>query len=429
MYNLSHIHIDLDRVLRNLFCVYAFSLPFELALEILFDIDTIFKPFRIMSLIIIGVFVIRIFKIRLYLNPKDKTDLLLYAVFIYGILISFVRIIGGVFNFGLFYNDLFQFGLHIASFFIFKAIPYSQKQMLKLFKWFFFGMLTNAGYIFTEFVIFGHHGRQAGFTDNPNYGSLGLVAGIIFLMLQTNYIRRFWKQIVSILLILFLTYIFIIEGSRTGLVMLIIANIFFFFFSTFRKKVMVLIISGLIVLLIIPQNLDKVTVGGGPLILVARVMYDIEHQEEDVRFVVWRGVFRTLEDVGYMGMGIGQFKAKFAKYYSEEPNELILEMVNRGYFLSTHNDYLAILTDYGVPSLLFYISYLFFTLKKVTRRMLYPEEDPESQMIHRLAFILFCCLIVFGIAAENFQHPLFWFLLAFSTKNFIRKQSLMELNT
>jgi len=296
MYNPYAISIDLDRVLRNLFYLYAFSLPFELAFEILLGIDTIFKPFRIISLLIIGVFMLRVLKKGIHLDPDNRTDLLLYFVFIYGILVSFIRIIGGVFNFGLFYNDLFQFSLHIAIFFIFKTIPISKNQMWTLFQCFFFGLLVNSGYIWFDFLILGHHGRQSGFTDNPNYSSLGLVAGISFLMLQLNYIRQFWKQILYLFLILFLIYIFIIEGSRTGLVMLIIANFFIFFFYTFRKKILLLFLIGFIALLLIPQQLGNLRIGGGPLILITRVLNKHNSGEEDVRFIVWRGAFRVLED-------------------------------------------------------------------------------------------------------------------------------------
>ena len=419
MHNPTQIQIDLDGILRKLFYVYAFSLPFELVLEILFGIETIFKPFRILSLLIIGVFILRVLKNGLHLNPDDRTDLFLYFVFVYGILISFVRIIGGLFNFGLFYNDLFQFSLHVLTFFIFKTLSMSKGQMWTLFRFFFFGVLINAAYIFSDFVFFGHYGRQAGFVDNPNYGSLGLVAAITFLMLKVNYLYQFWKQILYGILILFLIYIFIIEGSRTGLVMFVIANCFLFLFYTVRKKLMLLSISGIVILLLASQQLKNVTIGGAPLVLVSRVANNLNAEKEDVRFVVWRGAFRLLEDQGYAGIGIGQFKAMFPKYFIDESESLILKMVNRGYFLSIHNDYLAILTDYGLPSLLFYLMYLFFTFKKVTRRILYPAEDAEGEMLNRFAFILFSCLIIFGLSAENFQHPLFWFLLAFSTKKWI----------
>jgi len=86
------------------------------------------------------------------------------------------------------------------------------------------------------------------------------------------------------------------------------------------------------------------------------------------------------------------------------------------------------LTDYGLPSLLFYLAYLFLAFKKVTRRLFYPTEDEETRLLYRFAFILFSCLVVFGMAAENFQHPLFWFLLAFSTKKYIEKESVIAFN-
>jgi len=407
--------IDFDRILWYLFCAFAFSLSFELGFEVMLGIDTIFKPFRILSLLIIGVFGLRFLKKGMRFNPIDSPDVLLYFVFVYGMLVSLVRIISGVFNMGLFYNDVFQFGLHIASFFIFKSIPYTSRQIWTVFTFFFAGALVNGAYIFTQFAILGHFGRQAGFIDNPNYGALGLVACIVFLLLKINSFRRFWHKIVCGLLILFLVYIFIIQGSRTGLVILVMANIILFFFYTIRFRFLLVLLSGLIVLLLMPHDLKQLKVGGGPLILVSRVMKNL-NPEEDVRYIVWKGVFRTLEDVGYGGMGIGQFKAQFPKYFGEESHKLILEMVNRGYFLSTHNDYLAILTDYGLPSLFFYLAFLFFTFKRVFRKLIYPSEDDETEMLNRFGFIMLFCLIVFGLAAENFQHPLYWFILAISTK-------------
>lgn len=415
--NPYQLHINLDSILKKLFLAYAFVLPFELAFEMLFDIETIFKPFRIVALLIIAAFTIRSLKKGLYFNMNYRSDIFLYLVFVYGILISLVNIVTGIFNFGLFYNDLFQTGLNVLVFFIFKAIPLEKSFVHKVFRSFLLGLVVNAIYIFSEFYFMGHHGRQAGFTDNPNYGSLGLVTGITYLMLNLNYIRQYWKKIAYLGLIIFLIYIFIIEGSRAGLVMLIVSNIFLFFFYSAKSKAVLLTVSLGIILMLIPRKLDTITIGGGPLILISRVAEDINTGQEDVRFAVWRGVFRVLEDRGYQGIGIGQYKAIFPYYYGEETNELINDIIERRYFLSTHNDYLAILTDYGLPSLVLYLVFLFYTLKKLASKMLYEKGDKETEMLNRFSFILFACIILFGMAAENFQHPLYWFILAFATKN------------
>jgi len=139
---------------------------------------------------------------------------------------------------------------------------------------------------------------------------------------------------------------------------------------------------------------------------------------EDVRVVVWRGVFKTLEKEGYEGMGIGQFKAKFPKYFNNEPNQLIVAMVAYGYHLSPHNDYLAILADYGLPSLFLYILFLAIMLMKLFKKAIAYSASQEAKMLAQFSFLVFLCLILFGMASENFQHQLYWFLLMFTTKRF-----------
>ena len=119
MRDLSVISIDYNKVLVTLFCCFAFSMPFELILEVWFDIETILKPFRFLSLLIIGAFGIKVLQQGLYLDEKNYADWFLYGVFIYGILISCWRMISGVFDMGLFINDSFQFSLLAITYFIY----------------------------------------------------------------------------------------------------------------------------------------------------------------------------------------------------------------------------------------------------------------------------------------------------------------------
>ena len=419
MRELSVIKLDLDNVIVTLFCCYAFSMPFELILETLLGIDTILKPFRFLSLVIIGVFGIKVIRQGFSINKKDYADLFLYGVFIYGLLISCWRIITGVFDMDLFINDSFQFSLLVATYFVYKSTPISNADALKIFKWFIIGISCNAFYILSIFFLNIFWERQAGFTDNPNYASLGIVAATTFLILRTNFIKNKTQSIGILFLILFLLYIFGIQGSRAGFIMFMVANIFIFFFSHIRRKITIMITGMVILFLLTPgETYNSTLIGEGPRVLINRLNKSVNDGGEDVRFVVWRGVFTILEDTGYAGMGIGQFKANFPKYFVDESNNLIVEMVNYGYFLSTHNDYLAILTDYGLPSLIFYLIFISITLSRLFKSINLHRVDKEKEFLVQYSFIFFACVIIFGLAAENFQHQLFWFLLMFTSKNY-----------
>lgn len=415
------ININLNKVLFTLFCFYAFSIPFELVLEILFDIDTIFKPFRVLSLAIIGVYGIQLIRNGFRFTFDDKNDLLLYAVFAYGIFISLYRIISKFFDFGYFYNQLFQTTLFFITYFIFKSISLSIQQALKIMNYFVAGIIVNALYIFNHFVFLHQYGRQAGLTDNPNYASLGLLTVVTFLILKLNLKRQDLKSISTVagigLITIFLLYINLLTGCRTGLIIFAFASIFIFFFASWRKKIVLAFLSLLMALTLIPSNLEEANLGG-PLILLKRLNQSIETGGEDVRYVVWRGVFRVLEQEGYGGMGMGQFQANFAKYFSEESNKLILEMVTRGYHLSTHNDFLALLSDFGIIGLVLYLLFLFYSFRKITLQLYISHQDKDTWFLAQFNFILFLSLLIFGLTAENFQHQLFWFLLMFSTKTY-----------
>ncbi|MEM1318955.1 MAG: O-antigen ligase family protein [Bacteroidota bacterium] len=411
------IQIDLNTVLFGLYCLLAFSLPFELILEMWFGIDTIFKPFRIIILAIIGVYALKSLMSGLQLNSNLKTDVFLYLVFVYGLLISLVRLTTEVFNLGLFYNDLFQSGLFLISFFILKSLNFSAKQMIRIFQFFIAGMLLNALFSFYTFAFLGRFGRQTGFMDNPNYMALGLVMVMAYCLLRLNYTQRLLGRVGTYSMLLFSLFVFVTAGSRTGLVSLLIAIIFAFSYSSLKRKMGSLLIGIGLVAFLLPQQLDKLTVGANPLILIKRVNQTLNSDERDVRFIIWEGAMRALEDKGYMGMGIGQFKANFAQYFNDSPHELVIRIVDRGYHLSPHNDYFAIITDYGIPGLVFYLLFLISSIRMLIRNIWYSQNSPEIQFLSQLGLVILACLIVFGLGAENFQNQMYWFFLAFSTKN------------
>lgn len=416
MVSVDRIRLDPDYLLYLLLCVYAFLLPFELILEIWFDVDTILKPYRLTGILIFAAFVGLTLRSGLKVTRDVQEDLFLYAALAYGIIISLVRIITGIFDMGYFRSDLILTSLYLMTFLVFKAAPVSNNQLMRIFECYALGMTINALFMFNAFFFLGDTERDAGFMDNPNYAALGLVMVMTYILLRLDLSRRTLSRVLLGLLCLFLLYIFITTGSRTGFVLLVIALVIIFLLVSFQQKIKLLIAGGTLVVLLIPLRLETAQLGG-PLILINRLAQSASSGETDVRFVVWKGTFQALEKEGYWGMGIGQFKANFPLLFAEETNNLIYRMVERNYFLGTHNDYLSILTDYGLPGLCFYLIFLILNLRKTARRLLAKPSIREAGILPPLQFIVLLCLIVFGLAAESLQNPLFWFLLMFATKS------------
>lgn len=414
--NILSIQINLPQVLFLLFCLYGFFLPFEFILEYWFDIDTIFKPYRIVNLIIIVVFAIQVARNGITIKHDLKEDAFLYSIFAYGLVISLFRMMTSPFKISYFFNDLFQSGLYVIAFFIFKSLDLSLSQLNRIFQALLLGIILNAVYMIYNFSILGFYNRASGFMDNPNYVALSLVTALSYFLLKLDQVKKIRLQIVYIGIMLFLFYAFIIAGSRTGLILLILGILMIFFFVSRWKKVGIVVSAFVLVLALIPRD-SSYAEFGGPLILVNRVMNKLDaEEEEDVRFFIWRGILNAMEETGYAGMGIGQFKANFSNFFKDETHYLILRIVDRGYFLSTHNDYLAILTDYGVIGLIFYLVFLSLSIRKRFALIINTGRSAEHEFFLTFCFILLSFIAVFGMAAENFQNQMFWFLLMFATK-------------
>jgi len=285
----------------------------------------------VISLAIIGTYFVRSIRMGIHFDPGDKEDIFLYLIFIYGIMVSCVQVVAGIFNTTLFYNDLFLTGLLTLTFFVYKTIDISKLQALRIIYFFFLGVVINAGYIIYLSVAGLGRGRQSGFIDNPNYAALGLVAAMAFLLIKNDFGKQFWRKFLNIGILFFLAYIFILTGSRTGLILFMLVLVFLFIFSSFRRKLLLLSICVVIGFQLLTVDAQRVLLFGNNLVLINRVNKKLKNDTEDVRFIIWRGLFRALEDRGYLGMGIGQFKANFSKFYNEESHSLVLEIVNRGY--------------------------------------------------------------------------------------------------
>ena len=412
------LQVDFDRLLVLLFQGYAFSLPFELVLEVLFGIETVLKPFRVISILIVLVYLGKCLHQGCFLFASEKKDFWLYAVFAYGLFISMIRMITGIFNLKIFINDTILFSLCLMVYFIFKNTALSSRQLVRIFQFLMAGLLLNSLAILSFIGIQSGGIREAGFMDNPNYVAFALTGAIVYILLKSSALVRLHHQILALTLVGFFIFIFGIQGSRGSFILLAIAGFFIFLFSDLKKKVALI---GFIVLLGVGavsqlQETDNVVSG---LNLLRRISNKgaAADVQEDIRFPVWRGLFQVLEEKGYAGMGIGQFKAQFARHFADSPRWRIQEMVNYGYYLSPHNDYLSVLADYGLPSLVFFMVFFFINILHQWNQLSQVTQENPYFYLYQFQFIFLICLAVFGMGAENFNQPLYWFFLMVTTKS------------
>lgn len=391
-------------------CVYAFFIPFEFILEVFFGIDTIFKPYRTMALLLIGVYAIKSLK-GIQVSSEIRQDVFLYAVLIYGIIISWVQMIFTNFSLGKFYNDLFQMSLYLAVFFILKNSNFSRTQLLTIFKSLVAGISLNAFYVLYNFYVLKNYARQAGFMDNPNYLAFSVLVGLIYFLIYFNHRYRLLR-IAHIFIILSLLAVFVVAGSRTAFFIFALAAIFILFFQPLKRRILLLLVFIALGVVVIRSSFVQNNLQS-PLVLVNRI--NNANLPENIRIPVWEGIIRASVETNFTGLGIGQFKARFGEFYKEDATEGIYNMVMFGYHLTAHSDYFAILITYGIVGLICYLSFLLLAFRNTIQRLRIAT-DKSTRRFAQLQLLLLLSVMLFGLTHDSFSSPMYWFLLAFSSK-------------
>lgn len=418
------LSVDINQLIYYLVHIYAFLIPFETVLEFFFGIDTVFKPYRVLAILIILVYTAKAAK-NFSIGRDIQEDLFLYAVIAYGLFITLFQMVASPFSIGKFFNDIFQLGLYLGVFFVIKNCDFSMSQFKKIFRSLTIGITLNAVYAYYNFFVLKEFERQSGFMDNPNYFAFSLLAGLTFLLLYFRQ-KKLLDQAIVLAAMGLLATVFIVAGSRTCLFIFLLISVYIFLVQPLRQKiiigffVLVIAITGAIRTNIIENSFN------GPFVLFDRL--DQSKLTGDVRLDLWKGIVQISSDTYFVGLGIGQFKTRFSEFFRQERSEKIYRMVLFGYFLTPHSDYFAILIEYGIIGLIAYGIFLFLSLRKGVLQFL-SSRTRQQQKLHQLKFAMLIALLLFGISHDNFGSAIYWFLIAYATKTIIATQQFSNLPT
>lgn len=418
------IKFDIDRIIFALLCLYALLIPFELALEILLGIKTIFKPYRMVCLVLIGLFGIKqITASKYYPSPDFKNDLLLYGLLGYGFFASFISMIVAEFSLSKFYNEVFQTGLYVSIFIIIKSTPLSEKKLRRLIHYLMAGICLNAAYVVYNYHWLRNLGRQSGFFDNPNYLALSIIIAIAGILLFLRELPR-RSKFLSLVSLPILVSAFSIAGSRAGLFVIAAILLLVMVFQTRLTKILIAGSFVIFTTYVLSTNQQfRTGLVSSESVLASRLTD--RDLADDPRFPIWRGVIRASQQTYFIGLGLGQFEARFPEFYREENNLLIYEVLNYGYHLSPHSDYMAVLITYGIIGLLLFLIYYFLSLLRLFKRLL-TSKGNTAYTLYQIQLVGLITVVLFGLAAENFVSGLFWIILTLSTKSFEEEEVRVE---
>ena len=131
------------------------------------------------------------------------------------------------------------------------------------------------------------------------------------------------------------------------------------------------------------------------------------------RVAVWLYSLRLAQENLLLGGGSGTFESRFNRYISD--NSLIIPKEQDGsplpdYFDNPHNEYVAQLTDHGLPALLLFLALLFFAISR-RRDIWLPMLTPYS------AAVLCYMVQAFFSFSVCIVAPVFWIVLALSFRD------------
>ena len=160
-----------------------------------------------------------------------------------------------------------------------------------------------------------------------------------------------WFVLLIITTLMF--FVLIKTGSKGALVSFIVSVIIIFILHLkLSKTVRIILLIGGIVLFVFLFSLT----------LNIILSSDNPHWTDSissslkVRFDYWRATVKIIKDNIWRGVGLNQFGAKYLYYKSYQAGETI----------KTHNDYLQIASEMGLPALIIFILIWFLILKSIT---------------------------------------------------------------
>ncbi|MCC6752577.1 MAG: O-antigen ligase family protein [Saprospiraceae bacterium] len=386
-----------DRVIMKLFMLYVFLLPFENVLEVVWGIDTPYRPHRLLALAC-GFLVL----ISRPLNSiqVSKNDLRLVGMFLAGCIPTAVAWFENRLDSSAFLLTTYQLFVIFWVYFLIKNVADYKKQIHKMLNVFCTASAINGGYMIWLFLS-QDIGRQSGFMDNPNYAAFTLVVSLSFFLLELTRSDKEIDLIQSVLKVAAIGISFagiFVSGSRGGLVILVLAVVLLLATAGSLKKLFKGFgIAGLMILLI------SRTESGRQYWAVIPVLNRIEmlSNREEARTTLWKQGWVAFVDSGCMGLGIEQFKnpINYNRYVQTTQNPVVASQQG----LVLHNDYLAVLYEYGPFAFLFYLAFCLWILRNLLSRPMTPAA--------RVGLILFCCVLAFSLFATTFQSHAVWFVV------------------
>jgi O-antigen ligase len=275
-----------------------------------------------------------------------------------------------------------------------------------------FYALQNAGQSvnFETYMI-----DEAGLTDNANAAARYFTIAMVFI----TYLRSTQKnQFVKVigLLGIFLTYVgVLVTLSRTGVILLTIAQGLIIILEPQRKQKFSLVLAfsmALVVVFVFSENLFKYLESFVPAI----------QQGTDtvgVRYNLWRSGWNMWIDHPIKGVGIGMFINKVGPYIYQLEGPHLWRAV-------AHNTYIQVLSETGIVGFFLFMLLVFYSLRNLILSKL---KTMELLKIRNVWLIVLMVMLIGGITKSDHADKLSWMVMGISVFFANLRNSVTQIST
>lgn len=396
MSRVNSMHRGLEPFIYGLFVIYTVLLPFENLTHEIWNLDTPFRPYRLIALFI-GFLIL--FSRPLKQVRIEGNDLKLIAIYIFGLIPSFIAWTQDRFQWSYFLQTSLQFCIILWVFVLIKNLAFSFKQIYRMLHIFSVATLLNGVYMIALF-IWKDIGRQSGMMDNPNFAAFTANIACVYFLYSWIYSEKSFfhpSRLASLTCIFILVTAVFVSGSRGALISLII-SFFIFLIGVSARKRLTIVVS-IAVLFFAGSQMKGVsdTLKWIPLLNRLETLTG----KQEARTTLWKQGWVAFKDTGYMGLGIEQFKNpdNYARYVQTTENISVVSQAG----LVLHNDFLTILFEFGPIAFLLLVSFYFSLWKDIW--------SIPSGTVKILSLILFMNVFVFACLDTTLQSHAVWFIL------------------
>ena len=397
----------MPRILFILICIYTFSLPFELFFEVEFGLITIFKPYRILSIIIVVLSVLQMMAkgktIDSIYVKKPNVILIFLVLFLICLTVLRISLLGGSWSF--FLNDIMQTLYLFFVFLVIHSLQWNRKQIETMFWVLVAALMLNGILMLSQYFGDSILSRSKGYLSNPNAAGFSYNVVLLYLYYQLTNRRLNLLKKFAIIGVIFYFYVLIFTtGSRTGMGLVAAGLVYLLYLLSTATKVK--LFASIFVFLLIVINPVSNWIANNYRHHNLLVRISTFDSEKDIRRLIWSGGWNAAKSSMFTGVGVAQFRYDFGRHFEGMKHARHLA-IRKFDGLGLHNDYMNLLVEGGVITLLLYISFMLWNV--IDRFKLRRYKLPSLQL-----FIL-VFLLVYGMVAINFITPVFWYFLSFAS--------------